>query len=96
VSPLLFDEFLHKQYLAKITGSAISYYNIYDFNNERLYCGEGSFTFTCYYPYATGRYNFFEDIVELPSSWERGQIINLPDRPFSAKLITNEENLLQL
>ena len=41
VAPLIFDESLYKIYSAKITGSAISYYNIYGAEGERIYYGTG-------------------------------------------------------
>lgn len=96
VAPLLFDEYLHKTYLAKITGSAVSYYNIYDFNGERKYRGEGSLTFTCYYPYAAGRFSYIEDALDNTPTWESGKIINLQEQFSSAVLIAEERVLSDL
>lgn len=56
--PLVFDEEPYKVYYAKITGTP--QYNYIPFNNyeedrnirPRIYKGEGTFTFTCYDPFA--------------------------------------------
>ena len=61
VHELIFDETPYKVYLAKITGNGIMKELSFDFEEKRVYCGEGSFVFTCYYPYAKSRYQFIQD-----------------------------------
>lgn len=53
IHDLIFDELPYKVWSAKITGTAsIKHLCFNDDNNQRVYKGEGSITFTCYYPYA--------------------------------------------
>lgn len=94
ISELIFDELLHKKYMAKITGSAVSYYNVYDLNNERKYKGEGSLTFTCYFPYGLGRYKYIEEIFSEKPTWESGKIVNIGDS-FKSAILIGEETMFE-
>ena len=48
--PLIFDEEPYKVYYAKVTGTP--QYTYIPFSSPRVYKGEGTFTFTCYEPFA--------------------------------------------
>ena len=52
IHELIFDETPYKAWSAKVTGTATLKHICFEENGERLYKGEGSITFTCYYPYA--------------------------------------------
>ena len=52
LSDLIFDEEPYKVYTAKITGAPILKIIPFDKNGERIYKGEGTLEFTCYWPYA--------------------------------------------
>ena len=52
IHDLIFDETPYKVWGAKVTGSAQIKHLCFEENGERVYKGEGSITFTCYYPYA--------------------------------------------
>lgn len=52
VGDLIFDEEPYKVYSAKVTGAPTLKALCFDEKGERIYKGEGSITFTCYYPYA--------------------------------------------
>lgn len=53
IHDLVFDEAPYKVWGAKVTGTAqIKHLCFTDDNGNRVYKGEGSITFTCYYPYA--------------------------------------------
>lgn len=59
---LILDEEPYKYYMCKITGtSVLKHISFVDKNNNKYYNGEGSFTFTCYFPYALSRFPYFED-----------------------------------
>ena len=49
---LIFDELPYKVYTAKITGRPIMRYISFEENGKRIYKGDGTLEFTCYYPYA--------------------------------------------
>ena len=61
IADLIFDEAPYKVYSAKITGQAITKYLVFGDNQEEYYNGEGSITFTCYFPFARSRYGFVEE-----------------------------------
>lgn len=48
--PLIFDEEPYKIYYAKVSGTP--QYNYIPFSSPRVYKGEGTYTFTCYEPFA--------------------------------------------
>ena len=52
LSDLIFDEEPYKVYTAKITGAPILKTIPFNENGERIYKGEGTLEFTCYWPYA--------------------------------------------
>lgn len=52
LSDLIFDEEPYKVYTAKITGAPILKTIPFEDNGERVYKGEGTLEFTCYWPYA--------------------------------------------
>lgn len=52
IHELIFDETPYKVWSAKVTGTASIKHLCFEENGERVYKGEGSITFTCYYPYA--------------------------------------------
>jgi predicted phage tail component-like protein len=67
IHELIFDEYPYKVYSAKITGNStlkqIAHDKMIDGKMERVYSGEGSFVFTCYFPYARSRYEYVEDYI---------------------------------
>jgi predicted phage tail component-like protein len=52
ISDLIFDETPYKVYSAKVTGDNSLNYIPFSINGKRVYRGEGTLQFTCYYPYA--------------------------------------------
>lgn len=52
IHELVFDERPYKVWSAKVTGTASMKHLCFEENGERVYKGEGSITFTCYYPFA--------------------------------------------
>lgn len=52
IHELVFDETPYKAWSAKVTGTAQIKHICFEEDGERVYKGEGSLTFTCYYPYA--------------------------------------------
>lgn len=68
VHDLIFDETPYKVWSAKVTGTAtIKYIPFDEGDTHRLYKGEGSIQFTCYYPFARCRSvsrDFYKDIEE--------------------------------
>lgn len=65
IHDLIFDEEPYKIYSAKITGSTMLKHLPFDVETDgktaRVYRGEGSLTFTCYFPFARSRYPYIED-----------------------------------
>ena len=69
IHDLIFDERPYKIYSAKVTGTAsIKYIPFAQGETNRLYKGEGSIQFTCYYPFARCA---FEDTVSKESLRDR-------------------------
>lgn len=62
IHELIFDETPYKIYSAKVTGMATIKHLCFEHNEHRVYKGEGTIQFTCYYPYARSR-----KIVPMPS-----------------------------
>jgi predicted phage tail component-like protein len=52
VYELIFDERPYQVWNAKVTGTASLKHICFEVDGERVYKGEGSITFTCYYPFA--------------------------------------------
>jgi hypothetical protein len=51
IHELVFDERPYMAWSAKVTGTASMKHLCFEENGERIYKGEGSITFTCYYPF---------------------------------------------
>ena len=70
IHELIFDEYPYKVYQARITGNSTLKHVCFTDKGERVYAGEGSFNFTCDYPYARSRYQYQEDyITDRIHSW---------------------------
>lgn len=70
IHDLIFDELPYKVYSAKITGNSQMKHLVFDEKGERIYKGEGSFNFTCYFPFARSRYEYQQDyIVDNIHEW---------------------------
>ena len=65
---LILDEQLYKVYTAKVETAPSLKYIAFEENGQRIYKGEGSISFVCYYPYARSLYNFIEDY--LATQWD--------------------------
>ena len=52
IHELIFDERPYMAWSAKVTGTPSMKHLCFEENGQRVYKGEGSITFTCYYPYA--------------------------------------------
>ena len=61
IRDLIFDERPYKVYSAKITGSTLAKYVAFEDESGTYYRGDGSITFTCYFPYARSRYAWQEE-----------------------------------
>lgn len=75
IHELIFDEAPYKVYMAKCTNMPQFNFICFDENGGRIYKGEGSVEFTCYYPYAKSRYKFLDQYMRQmilsvePSDW---------------------------
>lgn len=58
---LIFDEAPYKVYYARITGNRTFSFLEHETEEGSVQGGEGSFVFTCYYPYAKSSYEYVED-----------------------------------
>ena len=67
--PLILDEEPHKIWMAKLTSTAIIKHICFEHNDNRFYAGEGTFTFTAYFPFARSRYEYYED-YKKENIWE--------------------------
>lgn len=63
IHELIFDETPYKVYMAKCTNIPQFNFICFDENNQRVYKGEGSVEFTCFYPYAKSRYKFLNEYM---------------------------------
>lgn len=78
VHNLIFDEEPYKVYSAKITGMITMKQLCFEVPKgsqlERVYRGEGTITFTCYYPFARSRFPYVEDYtIASVSEWCRDE-----------------------
>jgi hypothetical protein len=64
IHPLILDEEPYKVWSAKLTGTAIMKHICFESETHRFYCGEGTFTFTAFYPFARSRYQYLEDYTK--------------------------------
>lgn len=70
IHDLIFDERPYKVYSAKVTGTATIKYIAFDEGaTNRLYKGEGTIQFTCYYPFARCRFTNLADCQSY-SNWK--------------------------
>lgn len=70
IHDLIFDEAPYKVYSAKVTGTAtIKYIPFAEGATNRVYKGEGTIQFTCYYPFARCRFTTLEECKGY-SNWE--------------------------
>lgn len=71
IHDLIFDEEPYKVYSAKITNNSTLKHLCFDGDaDERVYKGEGTLNFTCFFPYARSRYEYQEDyIATLVPEW---------------------------
>lgn len=87
IHELIFDEAPYKVYMAKCTNMPQFNFICFDENGQRVYKGEGSVEFTCYYPYAKSRYKFLDDYGESENphvavpEWNSSEVI-LEDQMF--------------
>jgi hypothetical protein len=65
IHDLILDEAPYKVYSAKITGKPALKYLCFESNGQRYYNGDGSLTFTCYYPYSHTPEN-----IAVPSNYK--------------------------
>ena len=61
IHELIFDERPYKVYMAKTTGTPQLKTICFEEDGQRIYKGEGTLTFTAYYPFARSRFKFRED-----------------------------------
>ena len=70
IHDLIFDERPYKVYSAKVTGTAtLKYIPFAEGSTNRLYKGEGTIQFTCYFPFARCRFKTLEECYEY-DNWE--------------------------
>ena len=66
IHDLIFDETPYKVYSAKVTGTAtIKHIPFEEGDNNRVYKGEGSIQFTCYWPFARCRFKTLDEAKEI-------------------------------
>ena len=81
IHDLIFDEEPYKVWSAKVTGTASLKHICFEVGGQRVYKGEGSITFTCYYPYAhtpTKLWKFEEPPAVIEENTEGGENIEKP------------------
>ena len=62
VHPLIFDETPYKYYMAKVTGNATAKHLAFDApGGKRIFKGEGTLQFTCYFPFARSRFKYLNE-----------------------------------
>ena len=61
IHELIFDERPYKVYMAKTTGTPQLKTICFEEDGQRIYKGEGTLTFTAYYPFARSRFKFRGD-----------------------------------
>ena len=90
IHDLIFDETPYKVYSAKVTGTAtLKYIPFAEGSTNRLYKGEGTIQFTCYFPFARCRFTTREEYenigcVNIDEWWNASHIEdggNFGDRP---------------
>ena len=61
IHSLILDEEPYKVWSAKLTGTMVVKHLCFEHGASRFYCGEGTFTFTTFFPFARSRYQYAED-----------------------------------
>jgi hypothetical protein len=61
IHDFIYDEYPYKVYSAKLTGQSQIKHIAFEESGKRIYKGEGTLVFTCYFPYARSRYEYQED-----------------------------------
>ena len=80
IHDLIFDEVPYKVYSAKVTGTAtIKYIPFAEGATNRIYKGEGTIQFTCYYPFARCRFKTRQEYeaincLNIDEWWEASHI----------------------
>ena len=65
IHELIFDERPYKYYMAKITGTPQIKTICFEVDGQRIYKGEGTLNFICYYPFAKSRFKYLDDFSNL-------------------------------
>jgi predicted phage tail component-like protein len=101
IHELVFDERPYKVWSAKVTGTASMKHLCFEEDGERIYKGEGSITFTCYYPFArtpkklwtvkNGEYVLEEKDGRFLNNYNPTIYTNLNEWSQAAKLLKKEE-----
>lgn len=74
IHALIFDEAPYKVYYARIVGTAAKKFLPFSKDEQLIQRGEGSFVFTCYFPYALSRFEYQEDYIPLKiHEWAPGE-----------------------
>ena len=61
IHDLIFDETPYKVYSAKVTGSSSVKHLCFDIDGgQRIFKGEGTIQFTCFFPFARSRYKYLD------------------------------------
>lgn len=84
IHELIFDELPYKTYQAKVTGTATIKHVPFGTEGEtRIYKGEGSVQFTCYYPYAICKKKWLDDYSNFnKAEWaSASRLLNRNDMP---------------
>ena len=88
IQPLIFDEFPYKQYMVKCVQPPQLKYLCFDYQERRIYKGEGSVQFVAYYPFAFG--------VVTPNvnyNLNGGIINNIGDLPANLIIVYNLQTI---
>lgn len=74
IHELIFDEIPYKVYSAKLENNSVIKHICFSENNQRVYKGEGTIKFVCYFPYAISRFEYQEDYVAVNiPEWTEGE-----------------------
>ena len=65
IHELIFDERPYKYYMAKINGTPQIKTICFEVEGQRIYKGEGTLNFICYYPFAKSRFKYLDDFSKL-------------------------------
>ena len=84
---LIFDEFPYKKYMVKAVSPPSFRYICFDYQNMRLYKGEGSAQLVAYYPYAMA--TFSPSVTNATN----GAINNVGDLPAQLKIYFSADSL---